>query len=231
MTDPLLYTPIGITAELKRFGGKNPYGAPRWRLILAEKHTVTRGGIWRNFRPGEQQFDFNSAGGYRYQGIRPESADTGILEVPLYPVKGWVLEKWFPAIDFGTRKEWESQKDAETGLPLMGPYPSEGDWWMLAGPWQKQPNPSYLKDLIRIHERFMDSVPPDGARTEAALNRYIREQEEMENRQFEQYLSERNYAMKHIVQPVLRSTSLSASRYRQQVAQRRGLKEHIPLGG
>ena len=40
----------------------------------------------------------------------------------------WVLEKWVAPEDYEPRDEWEGAKEAETGLPILGPFPTQGDF-------------------------------------------------------------------------------------------------------
>lgn len=40
----------------------------------------------------------------------------------------WMLEKWCPPEMYGDRQAWESAVEPETGIPILGPFPSQGDY-------------------------------------------------------------------------------------------------------
>jgi len=228
-SDPTLYTPSAVTSELLRYGGKNPYGLPNWRLIQAERHTVIRGGTWTDVDENDNALLVDASGNEIPRPPTVTKTVTGIREVPLYPVKGWILEQWFPASEFGGRDQWEANKDQKTGLAVMGPYPSEGGYWMMRGPWKQMPPVKYLRELIERYEWNMNKR--DGVKPEAAMQNFLDEQKAIEDREMEHFTEEREYAMRHIVLPMMRSTSLSASRYRQRVMQQCGIRSHVSVGG
>lgn len=229
LTDPLLSTPSTVTASLLSYGGKNPFGLPIWRIVQAQKHIVIRGGEWTDVDANDNPFLFDCNGDRVALPPTVKSRQFGIMQQPLYPVRGWVLEQWFPAAMFGTREWWNSQVHESTKIPLLGPYPHEGEYWMLAGPWKKMPPLQFLKDTIARYEWTMNKradVDP-----EIAMRDFVEEQRKAEERELDRYTEEREYAMRHIVQPMMRSTSLAASRYRQEVMRRCGGRSHVAVGG
>ena len=40
----------------------------------------------------------------------------------------WVLEKWVAPQEYGSRQEWEACVEPVTYLPILGPYPENGDY-------------------------------------------------------------------------------------------------------
>jgi hypothetical protein len=229
LTDPNLFTPASTREELTRYGGKNKYGQPLWRLIVAEKHTVIRGGTWRDIDANDNPFLFDARGGRIALPPTVKRTRTGIMEVPLYPVTGWILEQWFPASSFGDRETWEANKDPESGYPLLGAYPSEGGYWMLGGPWKQTPPMKFLTDLIGRYEYNMNKrsdVSP-----EIAMQQFLEEQKRVEELELDRFTEEREYAMRHIVQPMMKSLSLEAQRFRQEVMNRCGIRSHVGVGG
>lgn len=84
--------------------GVTPFNSPLFRVVWAESVLHTVGGKWKD-------------GNVEYRSV------------PRYPgTKAFVLEKWLSAFEFGgSPATYEiTQKDAETGLLVTGPYPAEG---------------------------------------------------------------------------------------------------------
>ena len=227
--NPYCETPKGITEELTSFGGKNPYGLPLWRLVAAERHTVIRGGTWTDVAADDNPFIWGPNGDRIALPPTVQRARSGIMEVPLYPTKGLILEHWFPASKFGTREAWEAGTDKDTGLHIMGPYPSEGGYWMMRGPWDRVPPIAYMKDLIGRYEHFMDEMYDVDPMV--AMQQFLDEQKKVEEAEFDHFTEERAYAMRHIVLPMMRSTSLSAQRERQRIMNACGIRSHVAVGG
>ena len=137
ISSPELDAPRAIQKALLEHGGMVPgRDIAMWRLVLAQNCLIKASGILHELPTGEvSRLPFLQMGdGY----IR--SLLTGFnqarSDLPKYPCEGWVLEKWFPASTWGTREEWASHR-SEDGSTIMGAYPSEGDYWMLAGPFER----------------------------------------------------------------------------------------------
>src|ERR1700732_1213793 len=144
MLDHLRDTPNAVTEALLRWAGKNQYGDPNWRIILAENHLVQRAGMWTEFADDTEQVRFESVGtDARSQSrqIAPDAIRIGMFWVPLYPCTGWVLERYFPASAYGSRQLWESALSHDDVTPMMGPFPERGGYFMLSGggPWPQIP--------------------------------------------------------------------------------------------
>ena len=195
-----LSTPSYIRTELSRFGGRNPFNRANWRLVLAERRIVRRGGI-----------------------VSKDGVQDGYRDVPKYPCKGWVLERWFPAVKFGTRSDWENAKSIDGITPLLGPYPSEGDYFMLAGPFQRMPEIGDLKKAISMHIREEESRPSSyAAMLKAEIDADTAKAEAAEKKATEDLA----HFYQTEVEPVLHGTSLEAARIRQDLAQQMGDWSH-----
>lgn len=193
-------TPSAIRKELARYGGMNPYNRAIWRLVIAEQRIVRRGGVFTEKGP---------QGGFR--------------DVPKYPCKGWILERWFPASRFGVRADWENAKALDGVTPLMGPYPSEGDYFMLAGPFERMPEMGDLKSAISQHIQMEENrsqnyaalmkaeIDADTERDELALKR--------ETEALAQFYQDE-------VEPIMKGTSLEAGRIRNEIAEKMGDFSH-----
>jgi hypothetical protein len=89
---------------MKRFG-MNPYGEPRYRIVLAPSVTQLVGGQWPD-----------GSRGYRWS-------------VPLsYRDKNWILESWDNCRM--TQHEWDSMVEPFSGWPVRGPYPTRGEYYL-----------------------------------------------------------------------------------------------------
>jgi hypothetical protein len=87
---------------MRKFG-VNLYGDPLYRIVLASSVMHLVGGQWPD-----------GTRAYRW--------------VPRYrnPRSQWILEAWAPARI--SQREWDSYADPITGWPLLGPYPSRGEY-------------------------------------------------------------------------------------------------------
>jgi hypothetical protein len=227
MIDPQSETPLSIRKELTTYGGNNPFKRPMWRMVIAERCLGKRGGIFNTFTPGTTLTDFQPDGRFQHIPLKPISTRSGVFDVRIYPVKGWILERWFPPSMIGTKEWWESQKGAD-GSPLLGDYPHEGLYWMISGPWKQLPNVQELKDKIRRYEYAMDINSGD---FDQRMKEYVASVEAEEEKEFDDYAAQRQYAIRHIVQPILKTASVGASRLRQELVKDWGHTSHVQIGG
>lgn len=228
-------TPSAIRKELARFGGLNPYNRANWRIVLADDRRELRGGVFKTMPGGDVktiELEPVMRNGKRVyvmhaREVKPDKVVTGFHEVPKYPVKGWILERWFPASKKGmTKTEWESVKSSDGTTPMMGPFPAEGFYFMLAGPFDQIPEMNDLKMSISIHIREEESSPVGYA--QMLLNEINAEQEE-QGKAYEQAVSDLAHFYESEVEPVLQGSSLEASRIRQDLGEMMGDRSHQAL--
>jgi hypothetical protein len=217
--NPLKDTPKRVIEKLLAWGGKNPHGLPNWRIILAENHLVQRAGTWTSFESDDKQADFQHmrteagehACTFQTQSISPTEVKIGMFWVPKWPVKGWILERWFPTSSFGTKREWEAAKSSDGVTPMMGPYPEKGDYFLLDGPWAEIPNledvrkavSTWENDTSHTHGRIDDDKVAEAA---AAT---MREEEEREAQQYDVLLREVDYGRKQTIDFIKANPTLS----------------------
>ncbi len=229
--DPLRDTPPEVTDKLTRWGGKNEYGEPNWRIILAENHVVQRSGMWTEFAEDTEQVHFESRTHdvhYETRQIAPDAIRIGMFWVPLYQVTGWILERWFPASSYGTKDQWESALSQDGTTPMMGPFPARGGYFMLSGggPWPEIP---LLDDVRAAISQWENSAHLHGFMDEDAVNRAMRnasiEAEEAEERKYDDFLKEVTYQRKSQLGFIKGNAALSG--YRNRLVNAKGLMSHI----
>jgi len=227
-----LRTPSAVRTELGRYGGLNPYNRANWRIVLAEDRRELRGGVFKTMPSGDvKSFEFepvliNGKRVYRmhHTEVKPEKIVTGFQEVPKYPVKGWILERWFPASKKGMGKaEWEAVKSSDGITPMMGPYPTEGFYFMLAGPFSRIPEMEDLKNAISMHIRAEEAQP---ASYQQMLLEEINGDEEEKAKAYAKAMEELGHFYESEVEPVMRGTSLGAGRIRNELAESVGDRSH-----
>jgi hypothetical protein len=217
-------TPSAVRRELARYGGLNQYARAHWRIVLSEERLVRRGGVFREMPSGEvEQFQIADGGRVQYTPVKPERERSGYFDVPKYAVRGWILERWFPASMYGDRASWESVKSSDGVTPMMGPYPSEGEYFMLAGPWAKIPEMADLKTAIAMHIRMEEANPVS---YEQRLLEEIHADLDLELKQYEKVMSDVAHFYETEVEPVMRGTSLAAGRIRNELAAMTGDRTH-----
>jgi len=221
---------------LLRFGGENPFGKPNWRVIVSADRLVREAGVYRdwadglsttergglNFTPSKDVPGMNFQ---RYDN-KPIRVVTEIREVQKYPdIEGWLLEKWWPASQYGTRDEWYSYKAADGITPMLGAYPEDGDYEFLFGPWPKIPPVSELQTFISAYSAQIANkrgTPESRAREYMLRFEYLRLQAE------EKRKTEYNAWFRDELSP-MKSGSLEASRWRQELAKRVGRRSHVGI--
>src|SRR5882724_8327663 len=211
---PELDAPQYVRDRMVKYGGKNPFGKPTWRVVLCQNVFVKRGGVFHQMPTGEiTQFSVGAGGRVEYTPVRADSVQSGVMEVPKYPGKGWILERWLSASLWGTREWWNAQR-GDDGSPLLGPYPNEGDYWLIAGPFENLPAISDLEGAIAMYEHQQRNKPAD---LETFMKVAIKNEEDriVANRlRLEKTLEEMRRSE---LMPVLKSTSLSAQRFRNEL--------------
>jgi hypothetical protein len=229
--------PKAIQEFVTNYGGKNPFDQPKWRLLVGSDRLVKEAGVYRDWAEGlttaekggmrfEPRADMPGVNFSRYDN-KPIRVVTEMREVRKYPhAAGWVLEKWFPISAYGTQEEWYSYKAVDGFTPMLGPYPERGDYEMIYGPWLKIPSTDVLQKLIASYSSGIDNRKgtPE-SRAQEYLLRYQYEEEVAERKRKEEYAA----MMDDHLSP-MKSGSLAASRWRQELAARTGhSNEHIGI--
>lgn len=230
--------PVAIQRFIKSYGGTNPYGEPKWRLAIAAEIFVKEAGVWRDWaeglttaEKGGMNFTTNPEGSgmdFERHDNKPTRVVTEIREKRKYPQsEGWILERWFPASTYGTRDDWHSFKAADGMTSMLGPYPEKGDYEYCYGPWEHIPTTDVIQTRISQHMAQINGrTGSPESRQREAMQRFELEEEQAEAKRKEEYM-----AMFRDELSPWHSASLEASRWRNELAERVGIRSHIGIGG
>ena len=194
-----------------------------WRLVLAQNCIVKASGILHELPTGEISCFAIAPDGKRVYEKPADKISAGTFELPKYPCDGWILEKWFPPEVWGSRDEWKSHR-SEDGSTIMGEYPSRGDYWMLAGPFERIPDLADLRQAIDMHRQTMATKPVDYANM---LKQTILDQETAREQRRNKLEADLAYMRKNELVPVLKSGSLAAQRFRNKLNKSIGDRTHL----
>ena len=221
---------------LKRYGGVNPFGLPKWRLIVSSERLIKEAGVWKDWAEGlttkeKGGLNFSALSGQpgvayqRYQN-KPIRVVTEVRETQKYPqADGWILESWFPASSYGTPAEWYSYRADDGITPMLGPYPECGDYEMQYGPWEKMPS----IDTLQAHiSQYSSSIANRKGTPWARAVEYVQRAEYAKEKEEQRFREEAAAQFNDVLTP-MKSSSLAASRWRNQLAQRAGITEHIGI--
>jgi len=150
-------TPPQINRDLAEYGGLSPDGQPIWRVVLAQNCRIHCFGRMNRLNPGAVDAITDTT---RPTDIVPERIEEGEFWVPRYQVKGWILQRWYPAACWGTREKWESEKAQDERTRLLAAYPQRGDYMMMpCGPWRTIAEIGDLHGAIRCYNAQQAANP------------------------------------------------------------------------
>jgi hypothetical protein len=151
----------------------------------------------------------------------PMRVDSGMVDIELYPFEGWVLEKWKPAESFGSPADWASYRFQ--GMNALGPYPTFGEYELVAGPTPYAPTVNQIEEAIRQDFRNIQSRP------RSARERVVLMMNKIEQRRKERQREQANKAeafRKDGPASLHNRLSLGAGRVIQELATEAGLTGH-----
>ena len=224
--------PNGNLADiLIRRGGNNPMGFPIYRVVRSEYIFEKVGGEWHDWDDNLGMDDrgglkADGSGGIAVSRFRPDRIFVGIREIPTYThldEDGWILERWFPAFYFGSPESWNAHVVKGTNLPALGPYPTDGRYLMLCGPFPQEPDVSFVIDYIAHWETRRESFPNDvEAYVKQQVDKAIRREEERGERAIRENTAR---VMDSVVS--LTSNTLEAGRWRSKMWEKSGHTSHM----
>lgn len=233
MPDPFKDAPRPLRDKITKFAGLNPYGLPNWRVCLAQHCTQILGGIFHTMPDGElsivdEEVQRDGSVKLIHREIHPEKVEhSNFMVMPKYPHEGWILEIWMPAHLWGSRSAWESHMSDDGITPLMGPYPEEGDYWMLDGPWDHAPEISAVEQAIAQYNWTRRNRPVN---LENHMRQVLKDAEEKKMRDREARAQRYIELMEKEIKPLMQSMSLSAQRLRNSLQQDLRQSSHLAAG-
>lgn len=229
--------PMDHQQFLLKYGGKNPFGEPLWRLVLASSVWWKIAGdfkIWDKSIPVNERGGIDMWNGGREFDHKPIRVQSGMMERRKYPhIEGWILQLWFPASKYDRKTWFAPQNCMFDGTPKLGPFPECGDYELMNGPYQHLPSLSQIREWIGEYWRDQEATGGywrDTAEQLAALDARMRdacEQAEQEEEQYENRLFSAVDAFMRDKCSYIWSNSLEAGRIRTEVAKKCGIKEHV----
>lgn len=226
--------PRGTQQFLTRFGGRNPYGLPQWRIIVAADVMVKEAGVYRDWADGMTNAEkgginftpYEAGLGMQRYDNKPIRVVTEMRETQKYPgSEGWILEKWFPASSYGSRDDWHTFKAIDGITPMLGPYPERGDYEFIFGPWPKVPSTDVLQGYV---SRYVAGISAKTGTPESRAREYVQRYEYQQQQAEEKRKAEYMTMFRDELTP-MHSSSLGASRWRNELAVNAGIQGHIGI--
>lgn len=216
---------------LEKIGGHCFMGFPTYRLVHTSKLFDLSGGEWCDW---DESIPFVERGKLvmgLYGSVVPDSVAkkhvTEMRAVLKYPefahAHGWVLERWMAPAYWGTPQSWEQFKVEGTNIPRLGPFPNQGRYMQIGGPYPQAPTGPFLERLIEMWEAMRDEVLALSA--EAYVRKRVYDCEEEDRQRSEQWHKDASKANMEAMSPFF-STSLDAGMARQLAVERAGIRSH-----
>jgi hypothetical protein len=223
--------PKAVQDFLLKLGGKNPFGEPMLRMVYAHSRFVQYGGAQTIWREGSTLRDRGGLIADPDEGViagsdRPIGCHVGIHWRRKYPdQEGWLIEKWFPAHLYGSEQAWHRLTAPGTSLPILGPYPVNGDYEAITDSCTYMPTFGEIRTAITNYQFECDQLAQKSDNPEQRALEYSNELEWQQRRQEEQYGTFVQEFLKDFASP-LWGSSLAAGRLRTIYAERAGIREH-----
>lgn len=152
----------------------------------------------------------------------PLRVETGLADIELYPFEGWIIEKWKPAESFGSPGDWETYRFQ--GSNALGPYPTFGEYELLAGPTPYLPTAGQIEDAIRQDFRNIQSRPRSARERVALLMAKIEQRRKAKARE---QANKAEAFRKDGPASLHNRLSLGAGRVMNELAKKVGITEHV----
>ena len=218
--------PSDIEEYLLRVGGRNPFGEPMWRLVLAGNviWKVQGGKVWDENLTIAERGGIDVSDGRRYENRPVRDEADRLVEQRRYPhLEGWILQKWFPASSYNKAQWFEPQHCMADGTPKLGPYPQFGDYEMMAGPMERLPGKQQIHEFISAYYRGLESRHSS---VETRMREMLNALEYEERRQVRDAREFMDEYMRDKCSYIT-SSSLEAGRVRTERAEKLGIREHV----
>lgn len=222
---------VATNLYLRKIGGDCFMGFPTYRAVHTSKLFDLSGGEWCDW---DESIPSNERGRIVMGLYGSLVADSVALKrvaevrrVLKYPefchAHGWVLERWMAPGYWGTPESWESFKVEGTSVPRLGPFPHQGRYMQIAGPYPQVPTGPFLERVVEYWEAMRDEVL--AYETAAYVRKRVYDCEESDRRSSEKWNRDASKANLEAMAPFF-STSLDAGMARQRAVERAGITSH-----
>jgi hypothetical protein len=211
---------------LLRIGGKVPgQNIPKWRVCIAEHCIRKSAGVLHHLPTGEVSvFDVDGEGKVHGKTSIGDRVESGTFELTRYPVKGWIIERWFPPAAWGTPEEWASHRAEDGGRIMASEFPHKGDYFITNGPFEEIPDLGDLENAIRMWEHGYDNRPTNIL---AHYKSLLQAEEDLREQRMEKLVKDLEYMRQNELVPVLKSGSLEAQSVRNDLQRMIGDTSHL----
>ena len=201
-------TPEYVQAELREYGGLSPDGQAIWRLVLAQNCRVHCFGTQNHVSQDWAKLPEDA----RPTDLVVDRVEEGEFWIPRYAIKGWILQRWFPASAWGLRESWEGEKAKDGRTRLLAAWPRRGDYMMMpCGPWRTIVEAGDLKAAIRCYNAQQRRNPASWQNHMQAMLAF----EEQERQQLADTYADEIAAQHRLgVASILRTASKAAQEFR-----------------
>lgn len=221
----------GVNEHLRKVGGDCFMGFPTYRLVYSGKLLDFSGGEWCDWDEGIAAEDRGSLvmgmEGKPVPNTREMRKVQEMRKVHKYPEffnsPGWVMERWMAPAYWGAPEAWLRHVVPGTDIPMLGPYPHQGRYMLIGGPYSEKPTGQFLERLIEQWEAMRDEVLSYAADT--YVRKRVHGAEERHNQREEQWNRDATAANMAVLAPFF-STNLEAGRARQLAVERAGIQSH-----
>lgn len=216
---------------LRKVGGDCYMGFPIYRVVYTKKLTVLSGGEWCDWDDSIPADERGSLVMGLYGSVVPDTKElrrvTEMRRVEKYPEffhsPGWVMERWMNPLYFGTPESWHNNKVPGTDIPVLGPYPHQGGYILIGGPYPEAPTGPFLERLVEQWEAMRDEVL--AYTTENWVRKRTFDANERHEQREEKWNRDASKANMAVLAPFF-STQLEAGLARQKAVEGAGITSH-----
>jgi hypothetical protein len=220
-----------VNDHLRKVGGDCFMGFPTYRLVYTKKLLDWSGGLWCDWDESIPADERGSLVMGMHGSVVPNTREmrqiAEMRRVEKYPeffhTPGWVMERWMAPAYWGAPEAWERHVVAGTDIPMLGPFPHQGRYMIIGGPYPEKPTGQFLERLIEHWEAMRDEVLALEAAT--YVRKRVFEAEERHAEKEEKWTRDAHSANMAVLAPFF-STSLEAGRARQLAVEHSGIHSH-----
>lgn len=206
-------------------------GFPTYRLVHSHGLTILKAGEWCDWDtniPADLRGQLVMGdGNHPVPDSREERRVTEMRRVPKYvefhSTPGWLFERWMAPQYWGNPFDWEGRTVPGTTLPMLGPFPHQGHYMHVGGPYEEAPTGPFLDRLVEQWELMRDEVLAYAAET--YTRKRIFECEEVDRESSDRWNRDASSANMTAMQSMF-STFLEGGKARQLAATHAGIESN-----